>query len=180
MDAMKVSPSGSAQSFIDLIGNLYAVEKDIRERKLDDEKIVEVRREQALPVLEKIKTNLDREVYQVAPKSALGSAIHYMREQWPKLLVYLDYGFFPIDNNLVENAIRPFVIGRKNWLFSGSPRGASASAVIYSIIETAKSNSHEPYWYLRYLFDKIPCSCSDDELRSLLPNRLSPSSVPRE
>lgn len=180
VEAMKVSPSGTAQSFIDLIGNLYAIEKEIREENLTDEKIVGVRKERELPVLEKIKAKLDAEVHRVAPKCALGKAIRYMLDQWPKLVVYLDYGFVPIDNNLVENAIRPFVIGRKNWLFSGSPRGASASAVIYSIIETAKANGHEPYWYLRYLFERLPAARSDDELRALLPNRICPSTIPRE
>ena len=76
-----------------------------------------------------------------------------------------------------SNAIRPFVVGRKNWLFSGSPRGAHASAGIYSIIETARANGLEPYWYLRYLFEKLPvCKC-DDEVRSIMPNRIDPDII---
>ena len=75
----------------------------------------------------------------------------------------------------MENAIRPFVIGRKNWLFSGSPRGADSSAGIYSLIETAKANNLEPYWYLLYLFRKLPYAKSEEDYKALLP-----ASVPRE
>jgi transposase len=121
---------------------------------------------------------LEREAYHAAPQSALGKAVRYMREQLPKLIIYCEYGFLPIDNNLVENAIRPFVIGCKNWLFSGSPCGASASAFIYSIIETAIANVHEPYWYLRYLFTQLPQVLNDDTL-AILPHRLNPASVVR-
>ena len=96
----------------------------------------------------------------------------YTLNEWPKLLVYLTDGRVPIDNNLVENAIRPFVVGRKNWLFSGSPGGAHASACIYSLIETAKANNIEPYWYLRYMLDKLPYAQSDGEFRLLQPNRV--------
>ncbi len=84
----------------------------------------------------------------------------------------------PIDNNLVENAIRPFVMGRKNWLFSGSPLGAHANSVLYSIIETAKACGHEPYWYLRYLFEKLPHAKTDDEVHSLLPYNVTPAEIP--
>jgi len=73
------------------------------------------------------------------------------------------------DTNAVENAIRPFVLGRKNWLFSGSPRGAAASARLFSIIETAKANGHEPYWYLRKLFEALPAARTKAELLDLVP-----------
>ncbi len=179
VDAMKASSSALAQSFVDLIRQLYLIEDGIREKRLSDNETVVAREQNAQPILEKIKERLNREVHHVAPKSKLGQAIRYMLEQWPKLQVYLKYGFLPIDNNLVENAIRPFVVGRKNWLFSGSPLGASASAAIFSIIETAKANGHEPYWYLRYLFENLPAASSDDEIHALLPYRLNTASVPR-
>jgi transposase len=75
------------------------------------------------------------------------------------------------DTNACENAIRPFVVGRKNWLFSGSPRGAAASAALFSIIETAKANGHEPYWYLRGLFEKLPLARTETGLLQLAPFR---------
>lgn len=81
------------------------------------------------------------------------------------------------DNNSAENAIRPFVIGRKNWLFSGNPQGAKASADIYSLIETAKANKLEPYHYLRYLFEKLPFAESQEEYEALLPMRLKPEDL---
>ena len=82
-----------------------------------------------------------------------------------------------MDNNLVENAIRPFVVGRKNWLFSGSPEGARASAAFYSLIETAKACGHDPYWYLRYLFERLPLTKSKNEMRSLLPQYVAPAKI---
>lgn len=80
------------------------------------------------------------------------------------------------DNNAVENAIRPFVVGRKNWLFSNTPSGAHTSAGLYSLIETAKANGHEPYKYLCFLFDRLPTIKSPEERLTLLPYRLDPKS----
>ena len=94
-----------------------------------------------------------------------------MLVQWPKLLRYLDVAELTPDTNAVERAIRPFVLGRKNWLFSGSPRGAEASATLFSIIETAKANGREPYWYLRELFEKLPLAHTDADVEKLLPVR---------
>lgn len=88
------------------------------------------------------------------------------------MLVYLDHSAMTPDNNLAENAIRPFVVGRKNWLFSGTPEGAQASALLYSLIETAKANSLEPYKYLRYLFEKLPLATTVEEYSALLPMNL--------
>ncbi|GAB1482900.1 hypothetical protein MASR2M78_17160 [Treponema sp.] len=90
---------------------------------------------------------------------------------------YADYGFVPIDNNLVENAIRPFVIGRKNFLFSGSPNGADASATLYTLIETAKINGHEPYFYLYYTFTHLPYATDAAAISALLPFNVSKKQV---
>lgn len=91
---------------------------------------------------------------------------------WPKLIVYLEDGNIPIDNNKIENAIRPFVIGRKNFLFSGSPRGANANATLYTLVESAKANGLEPWAYLNYLFEKLPAAKSEQSLLDLLPQNL--------
>ena len=93
----------------------------------------------------------------------------YALAQWPKLIRYLDHPALTPDTNAVENAIRPFVLGRKNWLFSGSPRGAAASARLFSIIETAKANGHEPYWYLRKLFEELPAARNEEDILRLTP-----------
>ncbi|MBX7059633.1 MAG: transposase [Leptospirales bacterium] len=108
----------------------------------------------------------------------MGRAIAYAWKLWPRLTVYVEHGELEIDNNLTENAIRPFVVGRKNWLFSCVPAGARASALLYSIIETAKANGHEPFSYLRHLFLHFPDNRNNIEaVRDLMPCRLSPAAV---
>jgi transposase len=107
------------------------------------------------------------------PKGLLGTALGYLNKNWEKLIRYTEDGEVNIDKNLAENAIRPFVIGRKNWLFSANPRGAHASAAIYSLIETAKANGLEPYAYFREVFAKLPSTSSDEELQALLPLNVS-------
>ena len=106
---------------------------------------------------------------QVAPSSPLGKAIGYALNQWKRLTLYVGEAVLTPDNNMVENAIRPFVVGRKNWLFSATVEGAWASATIYSLIETAKANGREPYWYLRYVFERLPLAKSAEDHEALLP-----------
>ena len=91
---------------------------------------------------------------------------------WSKLTTYLEDGHIEIENNRTENAIRPFVIGRKSWLFSGSPQGADASATMYTLVESAKANDLEPWAYLNYLFEKLPVAKSEQALLALLPQNL--------
>ena len=105
----------------------------------------------------------------VTPKSALGTAISYLRNLWPQLIRYTERGDLPIDNNRCENAIRPFVMGRKAWLFSDTPAGAHANAVIYSLAETAKANALEPYAWLRHVLRELPRTKPVDEVVALLP-----------
>ena len=104
------------------------------------------------------------------PKGLLGKAIYYCLNRWDSLERYLEDGRLKIDNNFIENAIRPFALGRKNWLFSGNPRGAKASAALYSLIETAKANGLDPYWYLRFLFEKLPLAKTEQDYKALLPH----------
>jgi len=108
------------------------------------------------PVLEAFSAWLKAQTPRVLPKSALGEAIKYCRNQWNKLTAFLKDGRLEIDNNRSERSIKPFVMGRKAWLFSNTPQGAKASAVIYSIIETAKENNLNPFGYLTYLFETLP------------------------
>jgi transposase len=115
---------------------------------------------------------------EVPPSTLTGKALTYLHNQWPKLIGYLDDGRLEIDNNACERAIRPFVIGRRNWLFADTPAGATASANLYSLIETAKANGHEPYRYLRHLFTKLPAASCAEDIDALLPTRLKPEDVP--
>ena len=166
------SRTGNAGTAIEYIRRLYAIESSCKEQELDYKGICEERRKYAKPVLDEFKEWLDDISPKTPPKGLLGKAISYAIDQWPRLVCYVEDGRLRPDNNLAENAIRPFVVGRKNWLFSGHPRGARASATLYSLIETAKANNLEPYSYLRFLFDRLPHAKSEDDFNSLLPDRL--------
>ena len=99
----------------------------------------------------------------------LGKAVHYLANNWSRLERYVEAGHLPIDNNLAERAIKPFVIGRKAWLFSDTPKGATASAQIYSLVETAKANGQEPYMWLRHILERLPHARSVADYEALLP-----------
>jgi transposase len=170
-EAQKSSKKGgSAEVALSAIGKLYIAEGQ-RKVHRDPQQFAAERRRLVEPVLQDFHVWLQRRTSQVPPETLLGKAVNYSLVQWPKLLRYLEHPAMTPDTNACENAIRPFVVGRKNWLFSGSPRGATASAVLYSIIETAKANGHEPYWYLRGLFEKLPLARTEGELRDLAPLR---------
>lgn len=170
--------TGISKTAIDLIAKLYRVESELRV-KLDSQKIdpatFMVRRKTAVePIIAALRQWLMDASLTVAPQSALGKAISYAQHIFPRAIRYVDHPLLKPDTNVVENAIRPFVIGRKNWLFSGCALGAHASAAIYSLIETAKANGHDPYHYLCFVFDRLPMCKSDIEKRALLPYNITP------
>jgi transposase len=176
MDAKKNSTkAGSADEALAMIDKLYAMERRRTEYE-DLQQFAAARKTEVEPVLEKFHEWLLRRQIQVLPGSLLGQAIDYTIGQWPKLLRYLQHPLLTADNNACEQSIRPFVCGRKNWLFSGSPRGASASATLYSLIESAKANGLEPYWYLRRLFEALPNVSTPQDLLPILP--FAPSRLP--
>ena len=105
----------------------------------------------------------------VPPKSPLGKALAYLLKHWGGLTRFADDGRLDIDNNRAENAIRPFVIGRKGRLFSATVEGATASARLYSLVETAKANDIEPYAYLRHVFTHLPRATCVEDIEALLP-----------
>lgn len=164
--------TGSADVALGYIRRLYEIEKLARQLLPDE--IRELRQEKAEPVLKEFKAWMDERVRLTPPKGLLGKALSYALNHWGKLVRYLEDGHITPDNNLAENAIRPFVVGRKNWLFSGHPNGAGAAATLYSLIETAKSCGLEPFHYLRYIFEKIPYARSEGDFAALLPQRLTP------
>lgn len=164
--------SGSAHEALGRIAKIYRIERELRAQELSPEGFVHSRKDQVLPILHDFRQWLETKTLQVPPSALLGKAVNYALKEWEKLLHYLDSPYLTPDTNMIENAIRPFVIGRKNWLFSGSPRGAHASATLYSLIETAKANGIEPYRYLRYVFTKLPVLQSRDDYRSLTPQHL--------
>ncbi len=169
-EAAKASKNGgSAHEALSRIGKLYAIERELRALELPPEEFMERRKAKALPILEGFKGWLEAKSIQVLPSAHLGKAVSYAQNEWPKLVRYLDCPHLTPDTNSIENAIRPFVIGRKNWLFSGSPVGAHASSTLYSLIETAKANEIEPYRYLRYIFTKLPTVRTPDDYLRLTP-----------
>jgi transposase len=159
-EALKALPKGSrdakvtAREGLDFCNQLFAIERELKD--VSAEERYNARLACSRPVLDAFSAWLDTQSSQVLPKSTLGQAITYCKKQWDKLIRFLDDGRLEIDNNRSERSIKPFVIGRKNWLFSNTPRGAKASAVCYSIIETAKENGLNPFTYLTYLFETLP------------------------
>ena len=169
-EAKEVAKSkGSADVALASIDALFKIERTLRGQDLTPKQFTQYRREQAEPVLERLHRWLEEREGQVPPSTTLGKAIGYCIGQWPKLIRYLDSPLLSPDNNACERAIRPFVVGRKNWLISGSPAGAEASAAWYSLIETAKLNGIEPYLYLCYLLARLPDSNDPAAYRFLLP-----------
>jgi len=168
MDIVKVHKAeGKAWEAIKIIKQLYALEKEAREKQLSFDEIKQLRQEKARPIIEAFKDWLEKTLLGTPPQSPLAKAIQYTLNQWDTLPTYLTSGELMIDNNAVENAIRPFALGRKNWLFLGNERGAVAAANIYSLIMSAKANQLDPYRYLRYLLEQLP-QCKTDEQRKLL------------
>jgi transposase len=143
-----------AQAGLDQINRLFAIEREAQEYTPEERK--KIRQEKSQPVVECFRQWLDDLALVMLPKSLLGMAVNYCRNQWPKLIRFLEDGRLELSNNRAERAIKPFVIGRKNWLFSNTPKGAKSSAIIYSLIETAKENNLDPYAYLTLLFEKLP------------------------
>lgn len=135
---------------------LFEIEKTLKELPREERQLQ--RLEQEKPVLDAFWTWVEAARGKVVPKSKLGEALKYARNHKQEFMNYLLDGNCVISNNLVENSIRPFTVGRKNWLFSGSPRGAASSAAIYSIVETAKVNGLLPYKYFEYLFKQLPAA----------------------
>ena len=174
-------PTCTAAEMINLIRKLYQIERDLRAAlaagSLAQDTFVEERKARAAVVFQEIRSWLTLWETKVPPRSPLGSAIAYALGQYRRAIRYVDHWLLTPDNNPVENAIRPFVIGRKNWLFHDSVHGATASGRLYSLLETAKANGHEPYHYLCHLFTEYArASDKTAALSNLLPYTLTPDS----
>jgi transposase len=158
-------PSGKADWALNHVQKLYRIETLIKDKTVDERQAI--RQEKALPLLEQLKQWLIKSEQSVLPKTKLGEAITYCLNQWGKLTVYPNDGALNIDNNRGECAIKPFVIGRKNWLFSNTAKGADASAILYSMIETAKANGLTLFDYVMNTLEQI--SQADGDVEKLLP-----------
>lgn len=147
---------------------LYAIERQAKKESLSHEQRYRLRGERAIPVLKELEEWLKTNISEVLPKSAIGKAIAYSLKLWPRLKRYTENGKWAIDNNMVENSIRPVALGRKNYLFAGSYEAAQNAAMMYSFLETCKMNGIEPFEWLKQTITKIP-DCKVSELERLLP-----------
>jgi transposase len=131
------------------------------------------RKERSATVMEKFRKYLEKRRREIPEETLLGKAVSYTLNQWDKLTACLECAELMPDNNISENAIRPFVVGRKNRLFYKSPAGAETACILYSVIETAKLNGLNPLKYLQALFERIPYTVSPDDWVALLPWNIS-------
>jgi transposase len=163
----KLHKTSKADHILVLINTLYMIERQIK--TLSAAEKFQQRCKRSLPVLKKLKAYLDGNQHKVPKDGLTGKAMTYLSNQWDKLMIYCSNGELSISNILAENAIRPFVIGRKAWLFSDTPKGAQASAIHYSLIETAKANGLEPYVYLTQVLKALPYADTVEKIEALLP-----------
>lgn len=152
------------------IAQLYRIEKDLRQTRAGPEQRSLIRQRASQPIIDALRTDLLRlrADASVLPKSPLGRAIDYTLALWPKLGTFVVHGDVEIDTNLTENAIRPTAVGKKNWLFVGGEGTGQTSAILYTLIESARRHGHEPYGYLRDVLERLP-EMKRSEINLLLP-----------
>lgn len=165
MDSDKVR----AEHALKLIQQLYAIEARIRNKALPAIETIQLRLNEAVPILEEMKKWMTAAYMEVLPKSPIGKSIAYSLPRWDKLTIYTTDARLNIDNNPVENAIRPVAIGRKNYLFAGSHEAAQRAAMIYSFFNTCRLHQINPYCWLKDVLEKMHLHTSSSDLHKLLP-----------
>ncbi len=168
--AKRGAKQSKAEAGLRFLQKLYTIERSVKDATPEER--LRVRQEQSLPVVAELRAWLNASLGSVVPQSLTGKALAYLDGQWPKLVRVFDYGQVPLDTNLVENAIRPFAVGRKNWLFADTVGGAEASANLYSLVETAKANGIEPWAYLQRVFADLPKAQTLEDVEALLPHHV--------
>jgi transposase len=177
-EALKALPNAqrkqasAAHEAVRRIDALYLIERQIKD--LGDEERTRIRREEAVPQLQSLYQWASKMQHETMPSGKLGEALGYLITQWPKLVRYVEDPRLAIDTNVAENAIRPFALGRRNWLFADTVKGAKASAALYSIVSTARANGLEPYAYLRRLFAELPKAKTVEDFEAILPFNTAP------
>lgn len=165
----KKKAGGVSGKVLKLIGKLYKLEAEAKKQSLNEEAVYRLRQEKAVAILDELEAYLKTIRGRTPPKGLLGKAISYSLKNWEELKRYTEDGAINIDNNPAERAIKPFVIGRKNWMFCGNERGARAAANIYSMIESAKKQDLKIFEYLKYVLEELPKVDSKEKLEKLLP-----------
>ncbi len=175
VDVAKASKKeGLAHQVVKSIGKLYHLERELKDKKAIPEDIFMRREQDAKPVLAQIRALLDDAQFKVPPKSPLGTAVFYSLNHWDALNAYLQDGRLEIDNNTSERSIKPFVIGRKNWLFHGNDGGAHAGSTLFSLIETCKHHKIDVFSWLKYVLANIHQAETVEQLEKLLPYNIDP------
>ncbi len=177
-DALQVDRENAA-TIRSLIQKLYTIERECREQGLSNEQRLAARQQQAVPVLEKIKAVLDHFSLTLTPKNPLAVATAYSLKRWDKLTLYTQNGQLEIDNNPIENVIRPVALGRKNYLFAGSHDSAQRAAVAYTILAACKTANINPLEYLADILQKLPTRNVND-VEDLLPGQWTKNNLTME
>lgn len=167
-DAKKNFPM-EANKVLGLIKKIYLLERKYKEEKLTIAEKTKKRQEEILPIMSEWKNWIDKQILIATPKSDLGKALTYSVNQWHKIETIINNGRIELDNNLIENAVRPLALGRKNYLFAGSHSGAERIAILYSMLHTCKKNDVNPYLWLKDVLNRLP-NQSILKLEELLPN----------
>lgn len=162
-----------AEQALQHIAQLYAVEADIKVRQLDAQQAQQLRAQRSLPRLEEFKAWMLAQRQSITPNTAAAKALDYTLRRWDALQRYAHSGELPIDNNPIERLIRPWAVGRKNWLFAGSLKAGNRAAATMSLIESAKLNGLDPQAYLTDVLERLPTLLNKD-IQELLPTRWKP------
>jgi transposase len=168
--AHQAHPTRESALVLNWLQRLYKTEEQLRDSRAGPEVRAKVRGAESAPIIEELHRNLLdwKQTHRFLPQSLMGKAIHYALEQWNWLLAFLEDGELEIDNNLVENAIRPTAVGKKNWLFFGEANAGHRAAIIYTIIESCRRHDIDPYEYLRDVFNRLP-SATNHQVKDLTP-----------
>jgi transposase len=173
-EVFELNGSKIAGQAVALIAKLYEIESEVREFGNEDRLLA--RQQRSKPVADALHAWLTTQRQLLAKADATAKAIDYSLSNWPALTTFLGDGAVPIDNNAAENAIRPLAVGRKNWLFVGSQLAGERAAVLMSLIESAKLSGHDPWAYLKDVFERLP-TLKDRDLAQLLPHNWRPASA---
>lgn len=171
-DLDQAHASTAAKTALQYIGELYRVEAQVRGQ--DPPTRHRYRQQHSLPILHALRVWIDDVRPKVPGHTGLAKAMDYTIKRWPALVRCFDDGRYPVDNNAIENAIRPLALGRKNWLFAGAQRAGEHAAAVMSLIATAKANGHDPYAYLKDVLARLPTQ-RDKDIDQLLPHRWTPT-----
>ncbi len=170
------SKSTLARQALDSIGELYAIEREIREQGLDIAGTTRVRQQRAKPLLQALHSWLIAQRANITDNTPTAKAIDYATKRWASMVRYADDGRLPLDNNRIENQIRPWAVGRRNWLFAGSFAAADRAADIMTLIQSAKMNDIDPMAYLRDVLNRLPTH-PNSRIAELLPTHWRPMPV---